>query len=77
MLIAYVLVSTQPQKEHNVYTTLLDSKDITEIHPLFGEWDLICKIEAETQEQLSKIVTEKIRNIDGVPATKTLTGCQF
>jgi len=47
------------------------------LHPLFGEYDLIAKIEAEDFEKLAEIVVNKIRKIEGVVETKTLTGTKF
>jgi len=46
MAIGFVLISTAPAKEHEVYNELLKVKEIVELHPLFGEYDLIAKVEA-------------------------------
>jgi len=48
--------------------------EIIELLPLFGEYDLIAKIEAEYFEKLGEVVVSKIRSIEGVIDTKTLTG---
>ncbi len=77
MPIGFVLISTAPAKEHQVYNELLKIKEIVELHPLFGEYDLIAKIEAKDLDELGKIVVEKIRGIEGVADTKTLTGTKF
>lgn len=77
MPIGFVLISTAPAKEHQVYNELLKIKEIVELHPLFGEYDLIAKVEAKDLEELGKIVVERIRSIDGVADTKTLTGTKF
>ncbi|MBC7081202.1 MAG: Lrp/AsnC ligand binding domain-containing protein [Thermoplasmatales archaeon] len=77
MPVGFVLISTAPAKEHQVYNELLKLKEIAELHPLFGEYDLIAKIEAKDLEELGRIVVEKIRKIDGVTDTKTLTGTKF
>ena len=60
-----------------MYNELSKIKEIVELHPLFGEYDLIAKIEAKDLDELGKIVVEKIRAIDGVADTKTLTGTKF
>jgi DNA-binding Lrp family transcriptional regulator len=77
MAIGFVLISTAPAKEHEVYNELLKLKEIVELHPLFGEYDLIAKIESEDFNQLGQIVVDKIRTIKGVIDTKTLTGIKF
>jgi DNA-binding Lrp family transcriptional regulator len=50
---------------------------IVELHPLFGEYDLIVKINANDFEELGTIIVNKIRSIPGVLDTKTLTGLTF
>ncbi len=77
MAIGFVLISTAPGKEHEVYDTLKKIKEIVELHPLFGEYDLIAKVEAKDFNELGKIVVDQIRNIPGVIDTKTLTGIKF
>jgi len=47
-----------------------------ELHSLFGEYDLITKIEAENYESIGQIII-KIRTIDGIIDTKTLTGIKI
>jgi DNA-binding Lrp family transcriptional regulator len=77
LAIGFVLISTAPAKEHEVYNELLKVKEIVELHPLFGEYDLIAKIEAEDFNVLGQVVVDKIRSIAGVIDTKTLTGIKF
>lgn len=73
-MIAYVLVNASPQLEHSVYNTLIKIDKISEVHPLFGEYDIIIKIEADDTDTISNIIISQIRTIEGVLATKTLTG---
>jgi len=77
MAVGFVLISTAPAKEHEVYNVLLKIEEVVELHPLFGEYDLIAKIEAEDFNKLGEIVVDKIRSIPGVVDTKTLTGIKF
>ena len=74
---AFVLVSTVPGKEHEVYNRISKLEYVVEIHPLFGEYDLSGKIDAKDFSELGKVVVEKIRTIEGVIDTKTLTGIKL
>jgi DNA-binding Lrp family transcriptional regulator len=74
MAIGFVLISTAPSKEHDVFNALKKIDSIVEVHPLFGEFDLIAKLEAEDFNKLGEIVVDKIRTIPGVINTKTLAG---
>ena len=76
MAIGFVLINAAPAHEHEVYTKLSKIPEIVEVHPLFGEFDLIAKIEPEDFEKLGELVVKKIRSIKGVIDTKTLTGVQ-
>ena len=87
-MIAFVLVKCSPG--HEVYGLLLDRKIkkkrffkkkkvdefITEVHPLFGEYDLILKIEVKRMKELETKIFQ-IRSIKGVTDTETLTGTRF
>ena len=75
--ISFVLISTEPMKEHRVYVELNKIKEILEISPLFDEYDFIVKIKPESFESLGEIVVSKIRTIDGVADTKTLSGIKI
>ena len=73
-MIAYILLITKPLSEHEVYYALYKAEEISEVYPLYGEYDIICKIEAEDKDEIGKIIVEKIKSIDGVLCTKTLMG---
>lgn len=77
MAVGFVLISAAPSKEHEVYNELLKVDEIVELHPLFGEYDLIAKIEASDFDTLGHVIVNQVRSIDGVVDTKTLTGTRF
>jgi DNA-binding Lrp family transcriptional regulator len=77
MAIGFVLIHVGPAHEKEVYNKLSKIPQIIELHPLFGEYDLIAKIEANDFEELGSIIVNKIRSINGVIDTKTLTGLTF
>jgi DNA-binding Lrp family transcriptional regulator len=77
MAIGFVLINVAPAHEHEVYNKLSKIPQIIELHPLFGEYDLIAKIDASDFEELGTIIVNKIRSITGVLDTKTLTGLTF
>lgn len=77
MPIGFVLIKAAPDYEHEVYINLLKVPEIIELHPLFGEYDLIAKVEAEDFEKLGDMITDRIKSVKGVINTKTLTGIKF
>lgn len=48
-----------------------------ELYPLFGEYDLIAKVEADSFDLIGDLVVQKIRTLEGVKATKTLARMTF
>ena len=77
MAVGFVLITTIPGKEHEVYRGLTKIGGISYSQILFGEYDIISKVEAADFGGIGRIVVDKIRTIPGVVDTKTLTGIQL
>ena len=74
MATGFALLSISPLYEKEVYKKLKNTSEITEVHPLFGEYDILLKIETADIDSIGEIVISKIRSIKGVTDTKTLIG---
>jgi len=74
MATGFALLSISPLYEKEVYKKLKDTSEIIEVHPLFGEYDILLKIETVDIDSIGEIVINKIRSIKGVTDTKTLIG---
>ena len=46
MVVGFILIQTDAEVEEEVIAKLNDSPNIKEAHFLFGEWDIIAKVEA-------------------------------
>ena len=68
---AYVLLSVETGKMAHVRKALMDIPQIIDSDSLYGVYDIICKIEAPTDEELRGTMPS-IRRIDGVKATITM-----
>jgi len=77
VVIGFVLMHVSPLHENEVFNKLSKLKEVIELHPLFGEYDLIAKIEAKDYESIGEIIIHKIKTIDGITDTKTLTGIRL
>lgn len=77
MVIGFVLMHVSPLHEYEVFNKLSKLHEVIEVHPLFGEYDLIAKIEAEDYESIGQIIIQKIKTIDGITDTTTLTGVKL
>ena len=75
MAIGFALLSISPLHEKEVYETLRNKiPEITEVHPLFGEYDILVKISCDDIDHIGEVVIKKIRSLKGVMDTKTLIG---
>ena len=68
----YVLVNVEPGSESEVHKIVRKLDCVTDANMLFGDYDLIVKIEADSMGEIARYVVESIRAIPGVANTKTL-----
>ncbi len=72
MPMAYVLINTEPKYMENVVSTLEKLDSVVEIFPVYGVYDVVAKVQADTMEKLKDIVTWKVRSLDQVRSTITM-----
>ncbi len=77
MATGFVLISVEPGAERQVYREVIKVKEVVDVHLLFGEYDLIARIEADDYDAIGEIVVNSMRKIPGVAATKTLARIQL
>ncbi len=69
---AYVLINTELGQEAQVVSELREVEGITNISSLYGIYDVIAQVEADSMEKVKEIVFNKIRRLDNVKTTITL-----
>ena len=72
MPMAYVLINTEPKHMESVVATLEKLDSVVEVFPVYGVYDVVAKVRAETMEKLKEIVTWKVRSLDQVRSTITM-----
>ncbi len=77
MAVGYVLINVAPGKEHEVYLAVKDMDNVADATLLFGDHDLIVKLEADSLATIAKSVVEAIRQVPGIIDTKTLAGAEL
>ncbi len=68
---AFMLLVVAIGKEHDVARNIRGLNYVEEVHIVYGEYDVVVKIVADTLKNLDKVVT-KIRGFDGVIRSVTL-----
>ena len=74
MSIGFALLTISPLHEKLVYESLKNVSEIREIHPLFGEYDILIKLECQDIDAIGEVIIKEIRSLKGVVDTKTLIG---
>jgi DNA-binding Lrp family transcriptional regulator len=77
MVTGFVLISAASGKENCILEELNKMNEVIYDYILFGEYDLIVKVETKDFNELGSLVVNKIRPLAGVIDTKTLTGMKF
>jgi len=73
MNIAYVLVQSEIGHEMEVLSDLIKIEFVKEAKGTFGYYDILVKIEADSEKEIEKIITKKIRKAKNVNTTTTLS----
>ena len=69
---AFVLLNSELGQESKIIEALEGVEEITNIFSLYGIYDLIIEMEAETMDRIKEVVFNKVRRLDHVKSTITL-----
>jgi len=69
---AYVLLNTEIGAENQVLHALKKIEGVQEAHNLWGVYDIIANIKAESADKLKYIVTKKIQKIGRINSKLTM-----
>jgi len=72
MPIAFVLINTEIGSESDVLKTLKKVDGVVEAYSVYGVYDVIAKIKADSMDKLKEMVTWNIRRLDKVRSTLTM-----
>lgn len=72
MATAYVLINCEPGSDDFVVSELKAIDSVKAAHGTFGTFDVIAKIEDDTEERLNNVITKQIRKLEKIRSTLTL-----
>ncbi len=72
MVVAFVLIKTEPARIDDVVKALVEMEIVEEMHSLAGEYDLIVKVRVEDFDQLARLVVDRIQRVQHLRETRTL-----
>ena len=66
MKAAFVMINAEIGSEIELKNKLLQLPNVVEAYMVYGVYDIIAKVEAETMDRLKELVTREIRCLDKV-----------
>ncbi len=69
---AYILLNTEIGSENHVLSALKKIEGVQEAHSLWGVYDIIAHIKAESMEKLKCIITKRIEKIGKLNSKLTM-----
>jgi DNA-binding Lrp family transcriptional regulator len=72
MPLAFVLINAEIGSEDDVLTELRKLGNVKESYVVYGVYDIVAKVEADSMDKLKEIVTWKIRRLEKVRSTLTM-----
>lgn len=69
---AFVLINTEIGSEADVLKDVKKIEGVEEAFAVYGVYDIIARVGAETMDKLKEIVTWRIRKLDKVRSTLTM-----
>ncbi|MBS7604771.1 MAG: Lrp/AsnC ligand binding domain-containing protein [Candidatus Bathyarchaeia archaeon] len=72
MPVAFVLINSEIGSEGEVLNELKKVEGVEEAYSVYGVYDIVAKVKADSMEKLKDIVTWKIRRLNKVRSTLTM-----
>jgi len=69
---AIVLIQTEIGAESKVMEELISIPEVREVYIVYGTYDVVAKIEADTLEKIREVITDKVRKLSDIRTTVTM-----
>jgi DNA-binding Lrp family transcriptional regulator len=72
MPMAFVLINADLGAEEELLKSLRNLEFVKDVYVVYGVYDIIARVEADTMEKVKETITWKIRRLDRVRSTLTM-----
>jgi DNA-binding Lrp family transcriptional regulator len=69
---AFVLMNAELGSEDSLVSDLRKLDSVKEVYQVYGVYDIVAQVEADTMEKVKETITWKLRKINGVKSTLTM-----
>ena len=72
MVTALVLIKAATDKIPELAQTISELEGVTEVFSVAGQYDLVALVRVRENEDLAKVISEKMRKLPGITSSETL-----
>ena len=69
---ALVLMNAELGHETTLVNELKKTPNVTEVYAVYGVYDVIVKVEADSMEKLREAIATRLRKVSGIKSTLTM-----
>jgi DNA-binding Lrp family transcriptional regulator len=69
---AFVLMNAELGSEDSIVQDLKKLEGVKEVFQVYGVYDIVAQLEADTMEKVKETITWKLRKLNGVKSTLTM-----
>ena|SRR5487761_267063 len=69
---AFVLINADLGAERDVIDRIKSIPNVVEVHVVYGVYDIVAKVEAESLEKVKETITDRLRTLEKVRSTLTM-----
>jgi DNA-binding Lrp family transcriptional regulator len=69
---AFVLMNAELGSEDSLVNELKKLDAVMEVYQVYGVYDIVAQVEADTMEKVKETITWKLRKLNGVKSTLTM-----
>jgi DNA-binding Lrp family transcriptional regulator len=68
---AFVFITVDPGSETKVLKRLREVPEVKESYFMYGVYDIVAKVEADSMDRLKEVITWKVRRLNNIRSTLT------
>ena len=72
MPVAIVLINAEVGSEDELLRELRKLDNVSETYAVYGVYDILAKVEAQTMEELKEVITSKVRKLKNLRSSLTM-----
>ena len=72
MPLAFVLISAEVGSENEALKELKAIEQVKDAYMVYGVYDIVAKIQAETMDKLKEVIARKVRRLNKINSTLTM-----